>query len=46
MAQLLLEAHATVTICHSRTETSQRHSRDADVVVAAVGRAHMIAPRW
>jgi methylenetetrahydrofolate dehydrogenase (NADP+)/methenyltetrahydrofolate cyclohydrolase len=42
MALLLLQAHATVTICHSATPDLGRHTRDADVVVAAVGRRHMV----
>ena len=42
MAQLLLQANATVTICHSRTEDLQRHTLDADILVAAVGRLHVI----
>lgn len=39
MALMLLQAHATVTICHSATPDIGRHTRDADVMVAAVGRA-------
>jgi methylenetetrahydrofolate dehydrogenase (NADP+) / methenyltetrahydrofolate cyclohydrolase len=42
MAHLLLQANATVTICHSRTTDLERHTLDADVLVAAVGRTHMI----
>jgi methylenetetrahydrofolate dehydrogenase (NADP+)/methenyltetrahydrofolate cyclohydrolase len=42
MAHLLLQAHATVTICHSRTVDLERHTLDADVLVAAVGRLHVI----
>ena len=38
-AMLLLQANATVTICHSRTEDLGRHTRDADILVAAVGLA-------
>ena len=37
MAMLLLQANATVTICHSRTEDLARHTVDADLLVAAVG---------
>ncbi|MHB8468776.1 MAG: bifunctional 5,10-methylenetetrahydrofolate dehydrogenase/5,10-methenyltetrahydrofolate cyclohydrolase [Gaiellaceae bacterium] len=44
MAHLLLAEHATVTICHSRTQDLQRHTLDADVLVAAAGRLHVIAP--
>ncbi|MBL8332079.1 MAG: bifunctional 5,10-methylene-tetrahydrofolate dehydrogenase/5,10-methylene-tetrahydrofolate cyclohydrolase, partial [Rubrivivax sp.] len=42
MALLLLQANATVTICHSATEDIGRHTRDADVVVAAVGRRNVL----
>jgi methylenetetrahydrofolate dehydrogenase (NADP+)/methenyltetrahydrofolate cyclohydrolase len=42
MAHLLLQANATVTICHSRTVDLQRHTLDADILVAAVGQLHMI----
>jgi methylenetetrahydrofolate dehydrogenase (NADP+)/methenyltetrahydrofolate cyclohydrolase len=38
MALLLLQANATVTICHSGTPDLGYHTRQADVVVAAVGR--------
>jgi methylenetetrahydrofolate dehydrogenase (NADP+)/methenyltetrahydrofolate cyclohydrolase len=41
-AHLLLQAHATVTICHSRTRDLARHTLDADVLVAAVGSAGLI----
>jgi methylenetetrahydrofolate dehydrogenase (NADP+) / methenyltetrahydrofolate cyclohydrolase len=49
MALLLLQAHATVTICHSATPDLAEHTRQADVVVAAVGRrntltAEMVKP--
>jgi len=42
MAHLLLQANATVTICHSRTVDLQRHTLDADILVAAVGQLHII----
>lgn len=42
VALLLLEKHATVTICHSRTPDLGAVIRQADVVVAAVGKARMI----
>ena len=38
MALLLLQANATVTVCHSGTPDLAHHTRQADVVVAAVGR--------
>ena len=37
LALLLLQANATVTICHSRTEDLASHTLDADILVAAVG---------
>jgi methylenetetrahydrofolate dehydrogenase (NADP+)/methenyltetrahydrofolate cyclohydrolase len=43
MAHLLLQRNATVTICHSRTQDLERHTLDADVLVAAVGRTHVIS---
>jgi len=43
MAHLLLQRNATVTICHSRTEDLQRHTLDADILVAAVGSAHLVS---
>ena len=42
MAHLLLQGNATVTICHSRTVDLQRHTLDADILVAAVGQLHVI----
>lgn len=42
MAQLLLRADATVTVCHSRTTDLADITRQADILVAAVGRAEMI----
>jgi len=42
IAHLLLQRNATVTICHSRTRDLARHTLDADVLVAAVGRMHLI----
>jgi methylenetetrahydrofolate dehydrogenase (NADP+) / methenyltetrahydrofolate cyclohydrolase len=49
MALLLLQAHATVTICHSATADLALHTRMADIVVSAVGRrgtlsAEMVKP--
>ncbi len=42
MALLLLQAHATVTICHSATPNLALHTRGADVVVVAVGRRNTL----
>ena len=44
VAHLLLQANATVTICHSRTVELGRHTLDADVLVAAVGVAGLVSP--
>ena len=46
MAAMLLEADATVTICHSRTRDLADHIRRADIVVAAVGRPEFIKGEW
>ena len=42
MAMLLLNEHATVTVCHSRTKDLADFARSADILVAAVGRAGLI----
>ena len=42
---LLLQEHATVTICHSKTANLQEVIQSADIVVAAVGRPEMIAAK-
>ncbi|MEM9208298.1 MAG: bifunctional methylenetetrahydrofolate dehydrogenase/methenyltetrahydrofolate cyclohydrolase FolD [Pseudomonadota bacterium] len=46
MAALLLQANATVTICHSRTPDLQAVARGADILVAAVGRPQMVGRDW
>ena len=46
MAQLLLAANATVTIAHSKTRDLPAVCREADVVIAAVGRAKMVSRDW
>ena len=46
MAQMLLAANATVTVCHSRTRDLPATCRRADVLVAAVGRAEMVKADW
>lgn len=45
-ALMLLERHATVTICHSQTQGLREICRFADVLVAAVGRAEMVRGDW
>lgn len=42
VALLALERNATVTICHSKTENLEAELSQADVVIAAVGKAHMV----
>ena len=46
MAQLLLAANATVTVAHSRTKDLAATCREADIVVAAVGRPEMVKGDW
>ncbi|HNX95809.1 MAG TPA: hypothetical protein PKL14_11685, partial [Holophaga sp.] len=46
MALMLLEAHATVTIAHSRTVDLPAICREADILVAAVGRPGMVEGSW
>jgi methylenetetrahydrofolate dehydrogenase (NADP+) / methenyltetrahydrofolate cyclohydrolase len=46
MAQLLLGANGTVTVCHSRTRDLPGVCRRADVLIAAVGRAEMVRGDW
>jgi methylenetetrahydrofolate dehydrogenase (NADP+)/methenyltetrahydrofolate cyclohydrolase len=46
MAQLLLNANATVTIAHSRTKDLPSVCRNADILVAAVGRPEMVKADW
>jgi len=41
-AMMLLNASATVTVCHSKTEDLARYTRDADILVAAIGRAGFV----
>jgi methylenetetrahydrofolate dehydrogenase (NADP+)/methenyltetrahydrofolate cyclohydrolase len=44
MAHLLLQANATVTICHSQTVDLGAHTRGADVLVVAVGHVGLVTP--
>ena len=46
MAQLLLGENCTVTIAHSRTRDLKEVCRNADILVAAVGRAEMVKGDW
>jgi methylenetetrahydrofolate dehydrogenase (NADP+)/methenyltetrahydrofolate cyclohydrolase len=42
LAMMLLQKHATVTICHSHTSDLARYTRQAEILVAAAGRAQMV----
>jgi methylenetetrahydrofolate dehydrogenase (NADP+)/methenyltetrahydrofolate cyclohydrolase len=46
IAMMLLEKHATVTIAHSRTEDLAERCREADILVAAVGRPNLVKGDW
>lgn len=45
-ALMLLERHATVTICHSRTKNLEEVVKGADVLVAAIGSPHIVKGDW
>jgi methylenetetrahydrofolate dehydrogenase (NADP+)/methenyltetrahydrofolate cyclohydrolase len=46
MAALLLHKNATVTICHSRTRDLPAMAREADILVAAIGRPAFVTPEF
>ena len=46
MAMMLLNKHATVTICHSRTVNLKEHIQNADILVGAVGVPSLIQKDW
>ncbi len=46
MASMLINAHATVTLCHSRTRSLPSIVRHADVVIAAVGKPRFVQGGW
>lgn len=46
MSAMLLNADCTVTICHSRTHMVEKHIRNADILVAAVGKPAFVQPEW
>lgn len=46
LAQLLLQENATVTVCHSRTENLSEVAREADILVAAIGRREMVGEEY
>lgn len=45
-ALMLLEKNATVTVCHSKTQSLREICRSADILVAAVGKAEMVQGDW
>ena len=46
MAQLLIKANATVTVCHSRTKDLADEVKQADIVIAAVGKPKFVQAEW
>jgi methylenetetrahydrofolate dehydrogenase (NADP+)/methenyltetrahydrofolate cyclohydrolase len=46
VAQLLLRENCTVTICHSRTPDIAHVAREADIIVAATGKAKLVKADW
>lgn len=46
MALMLMEEHATVTICHSKTPNAAETSQRADIVISAIGRANLVKADW
>ncbi len=46
MASMLINAHATVTLCHSRTRSLPDIIRGADVLIAAVGKPRFVQGEW
>jgi methylenetetrahydrofolate dehydrogenase (NADP+)/methenyltetrahydrofolate cyclohydrolase len=46
VAQLLLKENCTVTMCHSRTHNIQHLAREADIIVAAVGKPELVKADW
>ncbi len=46
MSQLLIEESCTVTVVHSKTKEIEKVCSQADIIVAAIGRAEMIDSKW
>lgn len=46
MSAMLLEANATVTTCHSRTQQLENHIKQADILIGAVGKPEFIKAEW
>jgi len=46
VAMMLMRNNATVTICHSRTENLEQTVKEADIVIACIGKAHMLGESY
>ncbi|KAJ6785448.1 hypothetical protein PWT90_07110 [Aphanocladium album] len=46
VSYLLRNADATVTVCHSKTVDLERHLKEADIVIAAIGSPHFVKGEW
>ncbi|MCI5073003.1 bifunctional methylenetetrahydrofolate dehydrogenase/methenyltetrahydrofolate cyclohydrolase FolD [bacterium] len=46
LAMLLLNNNATVTVCHSKTDNIESYVQQADIVIAAVGKAKLVKEDW
>lgn len=46
VAQLLMQANATVTVCHSHTQNIEKIAAEADVLIAAIGQARAVKKEW
>ena len=46
ISQLLLQANATITICHSKTPNLQQFAASADILVTAVGQPNLVTSSW
>ncbi len=46
VALMLLEKHATVTMCHSRSKDLDKIARSADILVVAAGKPHLVQGSW
>lgn len=46
VAQLLMNKHATVTVCHSRTKNVEEIAAQADILIAAIGKPRYIHASW
>ncbi|MCL2407128.1 MAG: bifunctional 5,10-methylenetetrahydrofolate dehydrogenase/5,10-methenyltetrahydrofolate cyclohydrolase [Defluviitaleaceae bacterium] len=44
VASLMLKESATVTICHSKTKNLAQYTRQADILIAAIGKKHFVTP--